>query len=144
MKKSILIPVIGIFTALLFSCQKTPREEAAEAQVEAAEAEQVAARKAATADQWQEFREQSNIAIHKNEARIAELRAEAQQTGRKMDARYQASIDTLEQRNVKMQAKMDAYKNDASQDWEEFKTAFNHDSEDLRKSLLHFSENNKH
>jgi hypothetical protein len=61
--------------------KKQAREAAADAEVAAAEAaldtaqsNQVAVRKAATAAEWQEFKEQANILIQQNKIRITELK----------------------------------------------------------------------
>lgn len=151
MKRKFLFPLIGIFAVAVLSCQNTTQREAAadakvdeaRAELDSAKAELSNARKAATAQQLQEFREQSNIMIRRNENRIADLKAEAQQTGKKIDASYQQSIDALEQKNKDLQDKMDNFKNDTSDDWEQFQREFSHDTDELRKALSDFTVNNK-
>ena len=122
--------------ATLMSCQKSKQEAAAEADVAAAEAaldtaksNEVAIRKAATAAEWQEFKEQGNILIQQNKIRIAELKASAKATG-------DNSLDAIEEKNKQLQTKLESYKNDASEDWEAFKAGFNQDKDDLRRELL--------
>ncbi len=122
--------------ATLMSCQKNKQEAAAEAEVAAAEAaldsaksNEVAIRKAATAAEWQEFKEQGNIVIQQNKIRIAELKASAKATG-------DNSLDAIEEKNSQLQTKLESYKNDASEDWEAFKAGFNEDKEELRRELL--------
>jgi len=134
MKKLILIPIMVIAT--LMSCQKNKQEAAAEAEVAAAEAaldtaksNEVAVRKAATAAEWQEFKEQGNILIQQNKIRIDELKASAKATG-------DNSLDAIEAKNSQLQTKLESYKNDASEDWEAFKAGFNEDKEELRRELL--------
>ncbi len=122
--------------ATLVSCQKSKQEAAAEAEVAAAEAAldtsksiEVAVRKAATAAEWQEFKEQGNILIQQNKIRIDELKASAKATG-------DNSLDAIEEKNKQLQTKLESYKNDASEDWEAFKAGFNQDKDDLRRELL--------
>jgi hypothetical protein len=134
MRKFILIPIMVIAT--LMGCQKSKLEAAAEADVAAAEAaldsaesNQVAVRKAATAAEWQEFKEQANILIQQNKIRIDELKASAKASGDK-------SMEAIEEKNRQLQNKLESYKNDASEDWEAFKAGFNQDKDDLRRELL--------
>lgn len=122
--------------ATLMSCQKNKQEAAAEAEVAAAEASldsaksnEVAVRKAATAAEWQEFKEQANILIQQNKIRIDEMKASAKATG-------DNSLDAIEEKNKQLQNKLESYKNDASEDWETFKAGFNQDKDELRRELL--------
>lgn len=134
MKKFILIPIMVFAT--LVGCQKNKQEAAADAEIAAAEAaldtaqsNQVAVRKAATAAEWQEFKEQANILIQQNKIRIAELKASAKETG-------ENGLDAIEEKNHQLQTKLESYKNDASEDWEAFKAGFNADKDELRRELL--------
>ena len=146
MKKTILTLVITMFvvTAAFVSCKPATKEEIeAKENVQEANEELTEAKRAATAEEWQEFKDDMNEAIKKNEERIAELKLEMKKTGKSVDAQYEKSIDDLEQKNKDLKIKMETYKNDANADWQSFKREFNHDMDELGNALKDLTVNNK-
>ncbi|MDR6844391.1 hypothetical protein [Flavobacterium granuli] len=153
MKKTILTLAIATFVigSTLMSCkQNTDKEQIAQDSVDSAkvavdEAEENLdeARRAATAEEWQEFKDATSVKIEENNARIAELKLKIKKTGKDIDKAYQRNIDTIEQKNKNLKAKLDTYKNDVDSDWQSFKREFNHDMDELGESLKDFTENNK-
>jgi len=153
MKKSILTLAIAIFVigTILTSCrQNTEKEQAAQDSVDSAkvavdEAQEDLdeAKRAATAEEWQEFKDATNVKIEENNAKIAELKLKIKKTGKDIDKAYQKNIDTIEQKNKRLKEKLDSYKNDVNSDWESFKREFNHDMDELGQSLKDFTVNNK-
>jgi len=153
MKKSILTLLLASFVIGLFltSCKpNTEKEQAAQASVDSAKAAVTKseedldeAKRAATAQEWQAFKEATNVKIEQNNAKIAELKLKIKKTGIDIDKSYQQSIDTIEQKNKKLKAKLDSYKNDVDSDWQSFKREFNHDMDELGHSLKNFTVNNK-
>lgn len=153
MKKIIFI--LAIMTVIvgttLVSCKSTTKEEIA-SQEKVDDAEQnladakdslVVARKAATAEEWQTFKNQTDSVIRYNEAQIADLKLKMQKTGKSVDANYQKNIDILEQKNKNLKAKIDTYKNDANSDWQSFKREFNHDMDEIGKAFKDLTVDNK-
>ncbi len=153
MKKIIFI--LAIMTVIvgttLVSCKSTTKEEIA-SQEKVDDAEQnladakdslVVARKAATAEEWQTFKNQTDSVIRYNEAQIADLKLKMQKTGKSVDANYQKNIDILEQKNKNLKAKIDTYKNDANSDWQSFKREFNHDMDEMGKAFKDLTVDNK-
>lgn len=49
----------------------------------------------------------------------------------------------MEQKNKELKVKIDSYKNDVNSDWKAFKKEFNHDMDQLGKSLKDFTVDNK-
>ncbi|WP_124019319.1 hypothetical protein [Flavobacterium sp. A45] len=153
MKKSFFTLAIATFVmgSIFISCKpNTEKEQAAQESVDSAkvavtEAEDDLdeAKRAATAEEWQEFKDDTNAKIEENNAKIAELKLEIKKTGKEIDKSYQKSIDTMEQRNKDLKAKLDTYKNDVNSDWQSFKREFNHDIDLLGQSLKDFTVNNK-
>lgn len=153
MKKSILPLVIAAFLigSIVTSCKpNTEKEQAAQDNVDSAkvavtEAEDDLdeAKRVATAEEWQEFKDATNVKIEENNAKITELKLKIKKTGKDIDKAYQKNIDTIEQKNKNLKAKMDSYKNDVNSDWQSFKREFNHDMDELGQSLKNFTVNNK-
>jgi hypothetical protein len=135
------------FTSCETAAQK---EEAAEANVQDAgqelkEAQQVAltaARKVATAEEWNAFKVETEAKIDKNEVRIGELRVKLNKPGKTFDKAIANRIDTLEQQNKDLRIRLADYKQNQS-DWDSFKREFNHDMDELGKALTDFTVNNK-
>lgn len=153
MKKAISILTLAtlMIAFIITGCkQKTQNEQnaqenldSAEVAVENAQENLDEAKRAATAEEWQAFKDETNAKIDENNARIAELKSQMKKTGKDIDQAYQRNIDTIEQRNKRLKTKIDAYKNDANSDWQAFKREFNHDMEELGKSLKGLTENDK-
>jgi uncharacterized protein YicC (UPF0701 family) len=156
MKKSIfnLALPITFFAALLFTGCQSPAQKVDNAETNLNDANQnlkdakadevVANKKAVAAEEWKAFRAETEIKIKDNEARITELRAKKKSTGKTLDEAYTQRIDTLEQKNLGMRTMMDDYESTKiSSDWEEFKREFNHDMEELGKSLKNLTVSNK-
>ena len=146
MKKTIFTLVIATFVVgtAFMSCKPATKEEIeATENVKEANQELKEAKRAATAEEWQEFKDNMNEAISENEARIADLKLEMKKTGKSVDAKYEENIDALEQKNKDLKVKMETYKNDANADWESFKREFNHDMDELGQALKDLTVNNK-
>ncbi len=154
MKQSIyFLAVMTSFmvSGILTSCQSTA-EKADKAQDKVEDVKQdlkeaekdatVAAQKAATAEEWKMFKDETEVKIKNNETRTAELKAKMKTSGKTLDAVYSKNIEALEQRNKDLKARLDAYEKGQS-DWESFKREFNHDMDALGQALKEFSTNNK-
>ena len=153
MKKSIFTLAIATFMigSVVTSCKpNTDKEQDAQESVDSAkvavtdaEADLDEAKKVATAEEWQAFKDDANAKIDDNNAKIAELKLKIKKAGKDIDKTYQKSIDTIEQKNKDLKIKMDSYKNDVNSDWKSFKREFNHDMDQLGQSLKDFTVNNK-
>ncbi|MBW4362260.1 hypothetical protein [Flavobacterium taihuense] len=153
MKKSIFTIAIASFaiSSIVTSCKpNTEKEQDAQENVDSAkvavteaEADLDEAKRAATAEEWQQFKEDTNTKIEENNAKIADLKLEIKKTGNDIDKTYQKNIDAMEQKNKELKIKVDSYKNDVNSDWKSFKREFNHDMDELGNSLKDFTVNNK-
>jgi exonuclease VII large subunit len=92
--------------------------------------------------EWQEFKDETNAAIDKNEKRISEMKLKMQESGKEFDASYQQKINQLEERNAEMKTKVANYKSDASANWESFKREVNHDMTELGDSFKNIAVDN--
>ncbi len=130
----------AIFTSCNSPAQK---EDAAEAKVEDAQQDlNAASQEVATAEEWQAFKSETVLKITDNEIRIAELKVKIKKPGKLFDASREKRIIELEQQNIDLQARLEAYENNQS-NWESFKTEFNHDMDELGKALKDLTLDNK-
>jgi len=153
MKKSILTVAFATFVivSIVISCKpNTEKEQTAQDRVDSAKeavtkAEENLdnAKRVATAEEWQEFKDSTNAKIEENKAQIAELKLKIKKTGKDIDKTYQNNIDKNKKKNKNLKAKLDSYKNDANSDWKSFKREFKHDMDELGHSLKDFTVNNK-
>jgi F0F1-type ATP synthase membrane subunit b/b' len=153
MKKSIFTLAVAtiMIGSMVTSCKpNTEKEQEAQESVDSAkvavtEAEDDLdeAKRAATAEEWQAFKDATNTKIEENNAKIAELKLKIKKTGKDIDKEYQRNIDTIEQKNKNLKIKIDSYKNDVNSDWNSFKRELDHDVDELGKSLKDFTVNNK-
>ena len=114
------------------------KQDLSEAQKKADEEAAKAAREA----EWKAFKENAQIQIDKNNARIAELRVKLKKPGKALDEIYASRINTLEEKNKALKARIDVYESNQS-DWETFKREFNHDMDELGQALKDFTVDNK-
>ncbi|SHG21772.1 hypothetical protein SAMN05444372_103224 [Flavobacterium micromati] len=153
MKKSFLkfASVALLATTFITSCQDSTKKEAearenvdeAKTDLDEAKTELANARKTATEQEWQSFKESTNATVEQNEKRIIDLKMQMKRTGKSMDEQYAKKINDLEQKNREIKEKVNTYKNEASDDWETFKKEYNRDMDDLGRSLKNFTVDNK-
>ena len=103
----------------------------------------VAEIKAANAEEWKIFKNESEAKIKTNEIRISELKSKIKRSGYPMDNLNAKRIDTLEMQNKMLQTKVDNYSKTMT-DWETFKKEFNHDLENLGEALKDFTVKHNH
>jgi len=114
MKKVIYpLAIALVLTAAIFTgCNTTPTTpevEDARAKVDSAKLELKAAQKAATAEEWEAFKTESETKIRINELSIADFKDRMSASARKSDAIYLEKIDKLEPKNKDMKARIDNY-----------------------------------
>lgn len=144
----ILAVTISLFAGAIFtSCQSNDqkvkaakervqdaRQDLIEAQTEAYDAEAANI----NAEEWKAFKVETDNNIKNNELRIAELRVQLEKPGKIFDPVYKNKIEVLEQKNLDMKNRLNAYKK-RQNNWEIFKAEFNHDMEELKKALREFT-----
>ena len=93
--------------------------------------------------EWEAFKVSTDSIINENDMRIAELKVKMKNTGKAMDSTYENKIVQLQERNAAMKVKIQNYKDDNSQNWDSFKTEFNHDMSQLGNALEDLTVDNK-
>ena len=136
---------------LLTSCRSPEQKEDAakqnvnEANQDLQETQQennLEAKQVASAEEWKEFKMETEAKISKNEERIAELKVKMNKPGKTFDKLYADRIDTLEKRNSEMRSRLDIYEKEQS-DWASFKREFNHDMDELGRAIYDLTVDNK-
>jgi len=94
------------------------------------------------AEQYRQFREESENEITANEQRIEELKVYSKDKKKEAKIAYEKQIDDLEARNERMKEKLNAQKEDNHDKWESFKKEFKHDMQELKSSLQDLGKNN--
>jgi hypothetical protein len=83
-----------------------------------------------------------NQKIEANNKSIAEFNARVDKDKRQAKADYKNRIAELEQKNTDMKKRLDEYKESGKENWEKFKTEFNHDMEELGNAFRDFTVKN--
>jgi chromosome segregation ATPase len=153
MKRQFCRLALSMATAItIFTGCQSPEEKTASAKsnVEEAKADLKEVKNDANAeaqasvniDEWKAFRSKSEEKINSNKIRIAELKVKLKKPGEMLDPYYEKRIKTLEAKNEELKAKMDAYETNHS-NWANFNREFNHDMDELERSLKDFTVDNK-
>ncbi len=153
MKKQIVyIAFIAAIAGIsLTSCQtNSQKEEAAQENLQDAQDDleevkadsEAEAVKVADAEEWIAFKLEQNEKIKNNDEHIAELKIKLNKPGKVLDPIYEKRIETLQAKNADLKARMLGYEKTQT-DWAKFKEEFNHDIDELGKSLKDFGTDNK-
>lgn len=146
MKKSIytLATALLITGTILVSCKENTENKGEEVEVITNDEGNSLMVKSATQNkEWEAFKVNTDSLINKNDMRIAELKVKMNNTGKAADSTYKNKITQLEERNAAMKVKIQSYKDDSSQNWDSFKTEFNHDMNELGSALKDLTVDNK-
>jgi len=147
MKKTIITLAVSsmLIAGSVFTSCKSPAQKENAAQQDLNEAQNevnAEAQQVATAEEWAAFKIEADAKIQDNEVRIAELKVKLNKPGKILDPIYKKRIETLEEQNRDMKARLDVYEKNNS-DWESFKREFNHDMDELGQALKDLTVDNK-
>lgn len=133
----IFLPLaVLMFSTVLMGCDSPAKnvadakDELHEAQVKLAESKKDSIRDA----DWREFKAASQEKIAANQVRITEMKLRSTSKAALKTPGYEQQITDLENRNETLQHRIDDYEKYNS-NWEVFKREFNHDMEELGKSM---------
>ncbi len=90
---------------------------------------------------WKEFKAAAQTKLDAYRSDIASLREKKSKGGKFMDPIYGEQILTLEQKSLALQTRVDDYEKYHS-NWETFKREFDHDVDELGKTLKDISTDN--
>ena len=124
---------------MITSCQpSTKKVENAKEDLNAAKEQVVEARQdynQAVKDSVIQFRKDSEVRISENERLIAAFKANLSKMEKATQVKYEKTIADLELQNIHLKQKLADYKDEEESKWQSFKREFNHDMDELGKSL---------
>ncbi|MFO7525901.1 MAG: hypothetical protein R6W68_10630 [Ignavibacteriaceae bacterium] len=128
-----ILAVILIIAGILFtSCDNT--RDGARDEVEEANQNMIDAQYEFDKE-WQEFKSDAETRINENEEKIADLKESMKSTSANFKTKYENEILTLEQNNIQLRKKLNEYKYDGKNNWNEFKRDFNREVDSVVESL---------
>ncbi len=140
---NLIIAFISITTlAFLVSC-KSPAEKVEKAEEEVTEANQnLEKANEEYLNDVEAYRLQTADKIAANEKNIIEFNARIEAKKKDANADYKKKVAELDKKNNDMKKKMADYKASGKENWENFKTEFNHDMDALGQAFKDLSVNN--
>ena len=88
------------------------------------------------------FRQHEEELIKENNEKIAELKTKIKNERKAVAAKYNEQLDTLDQKNARMETRLKGFSEQSKADWETFRYNFNRDMDSLGKSISRFAERN--
>lgn len=137
MKRTIIILASAAMTAgYLLSACSSPSQKVENAQEDVKEANKKLdkANDAYLAD-IESYRKETDEKIAANDKSISEFNARTENEKKALTADYIKNMKALEQKNSDLKKKMSEYKAEGKEQWEIFKTEFNHQLDELNKSF---------
>lgn len=89
------------------------------------------------------FKIETNAKIEANKQMIADFKVKIATSKKDAQVYYQEQIAILEQKNIAMKQKLDAYEESGKDNWEAFKTEFSKDMNDLGEAFKNFTVKNE-
>lgn len=129
---------IGLCSLQLFAQSPDEKAEAARKDIKAAQRELREAKIDSAAD-YTKFKNEAELKLKENRASISMLKAKKYQNAKTMQATYDNSIKQLETRNLELEKKIKGSATTSTVKWTSFKREFNHDMEELGKSIKDIS-----
>lgn len=143
MKTTLTKHMIGlcIITASLATSCTSPKEKVSDAEKDVSEAQMELdkAKEDYKAD-VKSYKAEIAAKISENEAAISSLNAQSDKVKDKEE--YQTKVAKLEQRNTELKIKIENYDAQDKTQWEQFKSEFSHDINELGKAFNDMSTNN--
>jgi peptidoglycan hydrolase CwlO-like protein len=125
MKKKILIFACTCFLAML--CSPSFSQTAAQQE----------------ANDYQQFKKDAQMKIDENKQKIADLKDKKSNESKEVRDKYDKKVANLEQKNNELRKKIDNYNESSnSTKWASFKREFNHDMDELGKSIKDIGKDN--
>ncbi len=134
MKNTYFILAGSLLIAGLFFTGCTDNRDNAKDNVEQANQDMIDAQIQFEQD-WQQFKSNAELRINSNQQQIDDFKAAMRATSTKFKAKYENEVLTLEQKNIELKKKLNDFKYERKENWEEFKISFNNDMDVLGNAL---------
>ncbi|MBK7497856.1 MAG: hypothetical protein IPI19_01825 [Ignavibacteriales bacterium] len=134
MKNKYFILAGSLLIAGLFFIGCTDNRDNAKDNVEKANQDMIDAQVQFEKD-WQQFKSNAELRINSNQQKIDDFKVAMRSTSTKFKAKYENEVLTLEQKNIELKKKLNDFKYERKENWEEFKTTFNNDMDVVGNAL---------
>lgn len=137
MKKQLLtLTGLALLLGMLFTNCSTPSEKVTSAQNDVIEAN----KRLEVANQEQiaelaAYRRETNAKIVANNESIAAFNARIDSEKEEAREAYKKKVSDLEKKNTDMKKRLDEYKAEGKEGWENFKAEFNHDMDEIGNAM---------
>ena len=84
---------------------------------------------------WQQFKSDAELRINSNQKNIDDFKEAMKNTSTRFKAKYENQVLTLEQKNIELRKKLNDFKYERKENWEEFRKTFNNDMDVVGNSL---------
>lgn len=142
MKKSTLLTILIIAASIVGACS-SPTKKVEDAKIDVVEAnKELDEAQAEYMADMAKYKTETAEKIAANEIIIKDFNARIASQKKNAQVEYKQKVASLEQKNTDMKKKIDDYKLDGKENWEKFKTEFNHDMDELGKAFKDLTVNN--
>lgn len=143
--KIIVFAMALSFSAFVLGCQsESGKVEDARMELQTSKEDVVVARTELnqsikdSIDEYQNFKQQSELRILQHEKDIAELKLQIAKTNKTTKTNYEKMIIDLEQKNYLLKENLKTYNEKGKENWEAFKVKFSRNMDDLGNSISNF------
>lgn len=144
MYKIKLIALAILSSSVIISCSEPTEKKVEEAKENVVNAnEELDAARADYQEDSEHYKQETAARIEANNKLIADIRVSAETAKKEMKADYQKQVNELEEKNEKLKVKMNEFKYESKAQWEQFKTEFNRDMDELGTALKNLTVDNK-
>jgi hypothetical protein len=84
---------------------------------------------------WEKFKADAREKIKASDDSIAAFKKKAEKFKGKMKVKYDRKVAILERKNDTLKVRLNTYKDEGKEKWEDFKTHFNHDMDEIKEWL---------
>ena len=95
-----------------------------------------------SAREYNAYKSEVEAKLIENDRNIANLKVEIKKEKKEAREKYDKELEELNQKNEKLKRNIQEYKGSVADKWESFKNSFNHDVDELGKSISEFAKNN--
>lgn len=135
--------LIGV--AIITSCQSSANKvenaqdkvQDAKDQVAEAKSDLIIAQQRSNAE-YQRFKKESEARISAHNKSIADFKARIAKEKKEVQGKYEMKLAILEQKNSDLKKKLEGFKEEGKDKWDEFKAEFNHDMDELGNAFKDF------
>jgi hypothetical protein len=142
--KNLAIALTGVIAIVSLNVFGQENKKTAEARVAVAEAQKdLREAKVDSAADYKKFRKNAEFKIDENKKKIAVLKTKHIKEDKKVNAKYNEKVLSLEQKNNALQKEIHESRHTKTDMWSSFKREFNHDMDELGQAFKDIGVNNK-